>query len=237
MKGIISTLMIFLLAAFLACGVSAQEKKTEVEKAVPPGAPPTGLDQPMGQVPEEILIRFTDEPSHHVGLAHEHFLKKDYAKSAAEIRKAEGFVKLETARSNEESETALADAAARLEKLAAAVESGSVTSAEEVNSAFARVEHALALHHQLKAEGYWKANDYLSVGPDLKAAAANLKNSLKYAGGKVSVETEAAIKDAKEIGQKLMEGARPADERVGAAIETLGDKIDEAGAKLEQPKK
>jgi hypothetical protein len=237
MKSIIPTLMILSLAAFLATGVCAQEKRTEVEKVAPSGAPPTGLDQPMGQVPEEILIRFHDEPSHHVGLAHEHFLKKDYAKSAAEMRTAEGFVKLETARSAAEGEQALADAAARLEKLAAAVESGAVTSVDEVDSAFARVEHALALHHQMKAEAYWKANDYLSVGPDLKAAAANLKNSLKYAGGKVEAETDAAINDAKEVGQKLIEGARPADERIGAAIETLGDKIDEVGARLEQPKK
>ena len=187
----------------------------------------------MAQVPEEVLIRFVDEPSHHFGIAHEHFLKKDYAQSAAEIRKGAGFVRLEMARSTEEGGKALAEAALRLEELAENVESGSVDSVDELNAVLARAEQALAFHHELKAEKSWQANNYPGAGHDLKAASMNLKNSLKYAGGKVEVETDAAIKDADNIGQKLLEGARLEDERIGAALEMLGDKIDEVGKKLE----
>lgn len=235
---------LFCLVALLAAGVSAQEKKPEVSRYARPEVPPTGLNQVTAQVPEEILIRFVDEPSHHFGLAHERFLKKDYAQSAAEIRKGAAFVKLEMARSTEEGEKALADAAIRLEKLAENVESGSVKSVDEIDTVLARAEHALAFHHELKAEEYWQANDYLGTGHDLKAASMNLKNSLKYAGGNIDVEMEAVIKDANEIGQKLLEGARLEDERINAALNVLGDKIDEAGGKIdaagkkmEQPKK
>jgi hypothetical protein len=237
MRSIIVRLAFFCLAAILAAGVSAQEKKPEVDRFVRPEVPPTGVVQGMAQVPEEILIRFVDEPSHHFGLAHERFLKKEYAQSAAEIRKGAGFVKLEMARSTGEGRKALADAAVRLEKLAETVESGSVNSVDEINAALAHAEHALAFHHELKAEKSWQANDYLGAGHDLKAASINFKNSLKYGGGKVEVETDAAIKDANEIGQKLIEGNRLADERIGAAMEALGGKIEEAGKKLEQPKK
>jgi hypothetical protein len=244
MKSIIVRLALFCLVALVAAGVSAQEKKTEVEKVGRPEVPPTGIDQRMAQVPEEILIRFVDEPSHHFGLAREHFLKKDYAKSADEIRKSVGFVKLEMARSSEEGQKALADATIRLEKLAENVENGSVKSVDEIDAALARAEHALAFHHALKAEKNWQANNLLGAGHDLKAASMNLKNSLKYAGVKAEVETDAAVKDANEIGQKLLEGTRLEDERINAAMNALGDKIDEAGDKIdraidtkEQPKK
>jgi len=237
MRSIIIRLTLFCFVALLAAGVSAQEKKPEVNRFAPPEVPPTGIDQRMAQVPEDILLRFVDEPSHHFGLAHEGFLKKDYAKSAAEIRKGAGFVKLEMARSTDEGQRVLADAAIRLEKLAENVESGSVNSVDKINTALAHAEQALAFHHELKAEKYWQANDYMGAGHDLKAASMNLKNSLKYSGEKVEVETDAAIKDANEIGQKLIEGTRLADERISAAMEVLGDKIDEAGKKLEQPKK
>ena len=237
MRSKIVGLALFCFVALLAAGLSAQEKKTEVEKIARPEVPPTGVNQVMAQVPEEILLRFVDEPSHHFGLAHERFLKKDYAESAAEIRKGAGFVRLEMARSTDEGQRALADAAARLEKLAEKVESGSVNSVDEINAALARAEQELAFHHESKAEKSWQANNNMGAGHDLKAASINLKNSLKYSGEKVEVETDAAIKDANEIGQKLLEGNRLADERIGAAMEVLGDKIDEAGKKLEQPKK
>jgi hypothetical protein len=237
MRNIIIGLVLFCLVVLPAAGVSAQEKKPEVARFVRPEVPPTGIVQGMAQVPEEILIRFVDEPSHHFGLAHEHFLEKDYAKSAAEIRKGAGFVKLEMARSTGEGRKALDDAAIRLEKFAESVESGSVNSVDEINAALARAEHALAFHHELKAEESWQANSYMGAGHDLKAASISFKNSLKYAGGKVDVETEAAIKDANGIGQKLIDGNRLADERIGAAMEVLGNKIEEAGKKMEQSKK
>jgi hypothetical protein len=237
MRSTIFGFVLFGLVALLAAGASAQEKKNEVNRFVRPEVPSTGLDQVTAQVPEEILIRFVDEPSHHFGLAHDHFLKKDYAKSAAEIRKGAAFVRLEMARSEGEGGKALADAAIRLEKLAEQIEGGSVTSVDEINKTLARAEQLLAFHHELKAEKSWQANDYLGVGHDLKAASVNLKNSLKYTGEKVESETDAAIKDANNIGQKLIEGARPEDERISAALDLLGDKIDEIGTKLEKPKK
>jgi hypothetical protein len=236
MRSVIVGLALFCLVAFLVAGVSAQEKNPQIDR-YQSDASPAGKNLITAQVPEEILIRFIDEPSHHFGLAHERFLKKDYAQSAVEIRKGAAFVRLEMARSTGEGGKALSGAAIRLDKLAADIESGSVKSVDEMNAVLARAEHALAFHHMLKAEESWQANDRLSAGRDLKAASMNLKNSLKCAGGKVETEVDAAIKDANEIGQKLLEGARLEDERVNAALNVLGDKIDEAGDRLEQPKK
>ena len=237
MRNMIVRFALLCFVALLAGGVCAQEKIPEVEKVVPPPSPPSGVDQRTAQVPVEILLRFVDEPSHHFGLAREDFLKKDYAQSAAEIRKSAGFVKLEMTRSIGEGQSVLADAAIQLEKLAGNIESGSVKSVDEIDMALARAEQALAAHHEMKAEEYWRANYYAGVGQDLKAASMSLKNSLKYSGEKVDGETDAAMKDADEIGQKLIEGTKPADERIGAALEALGDKIDDVGTKLEQPKK
>jgi hypothetical protein len=237
MRIMIVGLAFFCFVALLAGGVSAQEKIPAVDRVPPPAVPSTGTDQRIAQVPVEILFRFVDEPSHHFGLAQEDFLKKDYAQSAAEIRKSAGFVKLEMARSMGEGQSGLADVAIQLEKLAGDIESKSVKSVDEINMALARAEQALAAHHESKAEEYWRSNYYMGVGQDLKAASMNLKNSLKYSGERVDVETGAAIKNAHEIGQNLIDGTKLADERIGAALEALSDKIDEAGTKLEQPKK
>jgi hypothetical protein len=231
-------LVLFCFVALLAAGASAQnDKRDEVNKFVVPKAPATGLDQTMPQIPEEILFRFVDEPSHHFGLAQERFLKKDYAQSAAEIRKGSGFMKLEMTRSANEGEKALADASDRLEKLADGIASGSVASVDDLNAVLARAEQALAFHHEMKAETYWQIHDIRGAGRDLEAASVNLKNSVKYAGGKIDAETEGAIKDADEIAQVLIGGTKLADERVNASFNMLSDKIDEAGSKLEQPKK
>jgi hypothetical protein len=164
-------------------------------------------------------------------------LKKDYVKSAMEIRKGSGFMQLETARATNEGNPALSAAAARLDTLAGKVEKGLVGSIGVLDKALAGAEQALANHHESKAEDYWRVNDLGMAGWDLKAASINLKNSLKYIGGTADPSTEDAIRDAGSVGQSLVDGGNPKDERIGAAMGNLSDKIDAIGAQLAQPKK
>lgn len=237
MRNIVSGIAIFCVAATLSAGASAQEKVTETQKldrtrlgreAVPPGG---------AQLPEEVLRRFVDEPSLHFESAQERFLKKDGGGAATELRKSAAFVRLEAARTTAEDGKALVDAADALERLAGDVEKGSIGAVDALDGALAQAELALARHHQSNAERYWQANDDAGAGHDLKAASSNLRNALKYVGAKADAEVEGAIKDAAKIGQDLLDGNSPPDERIGASIERLGSAIDNVGARHARPEK
>lgn len=236
--------LISIIIVFFAVGASAQEKKAEAAKPAPEKAAPAKdapAKAPAGKVlvEEEILIGFVDEPNSHFGLARDNFLKKDYAASAAEIRKGAAYVKLEMSRATSAGEDgkALSDAVVQLAKLADDIEKGAVTSADKLSTAFASAEQALAFHHELKAKEYWAAEEQKKAGQDLKAASKHLENAMKYANEKVETGTEAAIKDARDIGQKLVEGTGWAADKVGKAMQDLGKKIEETGKKMMAPKK
>jgi hypothetical protein len=221
------------LVAIAAAGVSAQERQSKLNKYMPT-APTKGLQQITPQVSEDVLLRFVDEPSRCFDEAREDFLKKDYVNSAMQIRKGSGFMQLETARATNEGNPALSAAAARLDTLAGKVEKGSVGSIGVLDNALADAEQALANHHESKAEDYWRMNNLGMTGWDLKAASINLRNSLKFMGGKVGPSIDDAIRDAADVGQALIDGADIKDERIGASMANLSDKIDEIGTELQQ---
>jgi hypothetical protein len=230
-------LLSILLLVLLAGAAYAQQERTEIDKTRK-DVPPNRLEPfPISEgVSWDVLMRFADEPSQHLGEAHKNFLEKDYTKSEINIRKAAGFVMLEESRANDQTRQELFDASSRLDRLADAVKTGSVTSANDVNAAFAQAEWALADHHEAKAEELWRAKNYLATALDLETASTNLENALKYAGLPADAETESAIKDARGIANQLARQFPLPDERIGASLATLSDKIDEVGGKL-QPKK
>lgn len=242
------TAMIVAVFALLMICACAQEKKPETAAETSTQAEPAGdvstEVSPVEQVApgkvlvdEEILSGFVDEPNHHFGLARESFLKKDYAKASAELLKGASFVKLESTRATGDAQRMLHDAVVRLAELAEAVKNGSVTSVDKLDNEFAHAEQALAYHHEVKAQEYWKAENHKSAGQDLKAASKHLENSMKYAGERAEIDTKTVIKDANDLGQKLVEGTAEAADMVGKGMQDLGVKIEEWGKKMAAPKK
>ena len=230
--------------AFLMIGACTQEKKAET--ASTQGAPvqeSAAASQTPSVTPgkvlvdEEILVGFVDEPNHHFGLARKAFMMKDYATTSAELLKCAGFVKLEATRASGEDRRMLEDAVIRLAELADAIKGGTIASVEKLDSAYAHAELALAFHHEVKAQEFWKAENHKSAGQDLKAASMHLENSMKYAGEKTETDTKAVIEDANDLGQKLIEGTAIAADKAGKAMQDLGAKIEEWGKKTMAPKK
>lgn len=230
--------------AFLMIGACTQEKKAEI--ASTQGAP-TQESTAEAQAPSvtpgkvlvdaEILVGFVDEPNHHFGLARKAFVEKDYATASAELLKCAGFVKVESMRASGDDRRMLEDAVIRLAELADAIKGGRMAAVEKLDSAYAHAELALAFHHEVKAQEFWKAQDRKSAGQDLKAASMHLENSMKYAGEKTETDTKAVIKDANDLGQKLVEGTAIAADKAGKAMQDLGAKIEEWGQKTMAPKK
>jgi hypothetical protein len=125
----------------------------------------------------------------------------------------------------------------RLAELADAIKGGTIEAVEKLDSAYAHAELALAFHHEVKAQEFWKAENNKSAGQDLKAASMPLENSMKYAGEKTEADTKAIIKDANDLGQRLIEGTAQAADKTGRAMQNLGAKIEEWGKKTMAPKK
>jgi hypothetical protein len=228
----------FALVAIGSCG----QKKTETNR--PPSEQGASLQSSKevaaepGKVPPgkvivdvDVLTCFADEPDYHYGLARTAFLNKDYDKAYDEIVKGAAFVRLESMRASGDEERMLDDAATSLSELADAVKGRTITSVSKLDETFSHAEQALAYHHEMRAEQYWSEDNAKGAGQDLKAASMHLENSMKYGGEKTETDTRDVIKNANDVGDKLVAGTALAADKVGKGMQALGAKIEAWGKK------
>lgn len=165
------------------------------------------------------------------------FLKKNYTAAAADIRKAVAFLKLDVAGATGEGKKALTDSVNELEKLADDTEKGKVASAKALEQAFSRADYALAKAYHVKASESWVKKATKEVGHSLKTAADNLEYGLAWAGRKAEAGGKAAIKDARLVAGKLIEGMGWVPDEVGKGIEFIGKEVEKFGKQVEPPKR
>jgi serine protease Do len=165
--------------------------------------------------------------------ARENFLKKDYQNAAAEIRQGAALLRKEAGQAAGTGKQALLASARELEHLADLEQKGAVNSAQELEHAFARAEHALAKYFQGRASESWARKGVSETGRDLKAAAVYLEKALGRAGYRLEGKNKAAVAEAKDLGEKMEQGAGWVESEVWKAIEAAGKAIDEAGRKAE----
>lgn len=228
MRYTLFSLMIVFVIAMATPEAWAETKKEEASTEVPQG---------WILVEEDILIVFVDEPGEHFHKAREFFLKKDTKAVAAEIREGAAFLKLEAGRATGDGKKALMASVNELEKLADGVEKGTVTSAKELDDAFARAEYALAEHHYRKAKESWAEKEAKNTGHDLKAAAYHLENAFAWAGHKLEAGTIAVIDGVRLVAGKLIEGVGWVVAEVGKVIDDIGKEIEKLGKVIEPKKK
>jgi hypothetical protein len=227
MKKAVSGFLIALTLVFFATGAGAGTDKTQT----PPKAPEGYI-----VVEEDVAIVLSDEHEHYFKKAHQAFLKKNNKTTAADIRKAVAFLKLDAAVAAGEGKKALSDSVNELEKLADDTEKGKVASAKVLEQAFSRADYALAKAYQLKASESWVKKATREVGHSLKTAADNLEYGLAWAGHKAEAGGKAAIKDARLVAGKLIEGMGWVPDEVGKGIEFIGKEVEKFGKQVEPPK-
>ena len=164
--------------------------------------------------------------------ARENFLKKDYQNAAAEIRQGAAFLKKEAEQATGEGRQALLASAEELGQLADRERKGAVNSVQELERAFARANHALAKSYHGKASESWARKAVSEAGQDLKAAAVHLENALNWAGQHLEAGRVQAIREGKQIGEKMEKGGAWVDSEVRKGIEDIGKEIDETGHKI-----
>jgi len=188
-------------------------------------------------IEEEIWIVFTDEPAGYFQDAREDFLKGDLEDAVHNIRKGAALVKLETHRAKkEEVKKALKASAKELEKLAKAVEKGSVTTGGRLEEVFARAEYALARHHYQKALGYEAKGQYEKMAYAIEAAATHLLSALFWADEDLEEADVVAIKEGRSLATKTIQGATWAPKEVREATISIGRGIQKLGKKLKPAK-
>lgn len=174
----------------------------------------------------------SEEPQRHFGSAVESFARKDYKAAATEIRKATGYMRLESGRVTGDAKQALDSSVAELGHLAASVEKGAVKSEKVMDKAFATANHALALAHRTKATESWAHKEYDKTGYELKAAAHGLESAAGWAGAEAKAGASGAVADTKALGDKLATGAIWTRDEVGRGFDALGHALNELGHKI-----
>ncbi|HUK41332.1 MAG TPA: hypothetical protein VLX11_09820 [Candidatus Acidoferrales bacterium] len=157
--------------------------------------------------------------------AHESFMKKDTQAAAVEILKGAAFLKVEASHASGQAKQALNASVQELERLAQAVEQGTVTSGQDLRRAFARADRALAEEHFQEAVESWSKKEVHKTGQDLTAAADDVRQAFSWTGQKLNSTTEAAINDAHGVVTKLIEGVAWTREEVGKDLDTMSKEI------------
>ena len=164
--------------------------------------------------------------------ARENFLRKEYQKAAVEIDRGAAFLDKEAELATEARKKALIASARELDQLADRERKGAVHSVQELEQAFARAEHTLAGYYHSKALESWYGKAVPDAGRNLKAAAVHLENALNWAGQRLEAGGVQAIREGKEIGEKMEKGGGWVDSEVRKGIEDIGKEIDETGHKI-----
>ena len=173
-----------------------------------------------------------DEPQRHFGAAVEAFAKKDYKAAATEVRKAQAYLRLESARAVGEARKGLDAANAELEKTAQALDKGAIKAEKDMDKAFADANHALAVAHRAKAAESWAHKAYDQAGYELKAAAQGLEGAAAWTGTEAKSAAAAGASDARAVGDKLASGGVWAKDEVAKGFESLGVAINKLGQSI-----
>jgi hypothetical protein len=198
---------------------------------------PDPYPYPAVPAPAQGFYQIPNEPGKSFHEARQNFLNEEAKIAAADIRKAAAYLKMEKVAAKKELHDVITASERDLEKLAQNIEQGTVESARELDAVFARAHQALAKSYIARASEAWGKKDEARTGQLLKTALTHLKNAFAWSGRTMDASTAAAVRESRQIADKLIAGTGVAAEEVGKALETTGKEIDNLGATLKHEKK
>lgn len=212
-----------LVLAALVCGIAAVAS-ADPQLPIPavPHAPPGYL-----LVSEELWAHLMDETGRHFDRARDAFLSGHVRASAAELRKAAIMMRIEASNTHPRPDPALAHIARQVEALAHDIQSGrSADSIDALDALSSQALTALAKHAQSKAASAWNMQQHRRSGQYLRAAADNLERAAFRARSQLTAAASGAIKNARVLSERLVDGTDRAVDGVAAGIETIGHQIE-----------
>lgn len=192
--------------------------------------------QPMGMVPhappgyllvdEDMWSQLMDEAGRHLDRARDSFLHGHSRTTAQELRKAAIMMRIDAAHGEDRADLALLKSAHELERLASGLLSAqSMHNIDDIDAVSSRALAALSDHQQLKADWSWRQGHTSRSGRYLRSAADNLERAAYRARVAVSVATSDAVRDARILSGRLVDGTGYVMEDVGEGINALGHQI------------
>lgn len=189
---------------------------------VTPPAPPGYL-----LVHEELWTHLMDETGRHFDRARDAFLNGHYRTSAIELRKAAVMMRIEASNGQQRADTSLVRAAHEVEALAQSMLSGKSTdSIDRLDDLSAHSLSVLAKHAQWKASVAWNTRHSHRSGHYLRAAADNLERAAFRARLQMTAATSNAIRNARVLSEKLVDGTDNAVDEINAGIASIGHQIE-----------
>lgn len=204
-------LPIVLLAA---CGRSKTEESTYT-------APPTMMPSPAPSMTADDA-----GAASHINSAHQNFLKKDFAKSADEIRAASARLKQDAQNAPAEASKEMKEAAAALDRAETDVRAGAMTDISKLDHDLAKANASLARFHALQATDAWVARNSRDAGREIVSAVDQVEAATKRLGHQLSSEDASFSSHARSLGIQLIEGAQVAEHDVGVTLRGLDREID-----------
>ena len=164
-----------------ALGVSRGAAQAQIEKDLTP-PPPPAEDVPIPQtgfisINEDYwLSTLADEPRENLSEAQTALLEGHPKNASRKIHKAAAHVRMAASREEGSLRTGLIESAASLDSLADRMLLGALGD-EELAPVFAEAVQRLALHHMIKADGYWRSGDGTKAGHDLREAVEDTRQA------------------------------------------------------------
>jgi hypothetical protein len=183
-------------------------------------------------IEQEVWIVFAHDPAGYLQDAWENFLNGELQEAAYNIRKAKALMRVEIYRSENGPKKELRAAVGELEKLTAAIEDGSAPTGNALKAAFAQAEYALAYHHYQKALKYEARQEYEKMTYALDAASTHSLYASVWADEDLDQKDALALKEARSIAKKVLEGSRWAPAKLREVIKSIGHGIKRLGSRF-----
>jgi hypothetical protein len=217
-------------ALLLAAATSACEKRDvvrdETQAATATTPPPVRAESVA--VPSATALEVYVE----MDQAHEGFVRRDFDRTVAALQSAGRKVRNAAENAPADARTALQAAADDLEKTAADVRAGSISSINLFDRKLAAVHASLSRVHHAKAVEAWAAKDSSTAGRELRLAADQLSHGLRRVGRNVKKTTSAAVTDAQRLGEKLAQRVDAGGADVERTMQGLGREIERLAGDL-----
>ena len=182
-------------------------------------------------VDEEMWSELMDEAGRHLDRARDSFLQGHTRMAATELRKAAIMMRIDAAHGEDAVDRQMIKSAGEIEHIVSGLRNGQSTDTiEDIDAVSSRAFAVLARHEQAKAAMAWSQHHSHRSGRYLLAAADNLERSAARARIELSTSTRQAIRNARNLSGRLVEGTGFAIEELGKGIDVLGHQIE----KLEQ---
>jgi serine protease Do len=170
-------------------------------------------------------ISSLDKLENHFQKAKEYIEKQVYGKAAFEVRSGAAILKNEAGQATGEARKSLLQAEKELDGLASELENGTIKSTDEVKGAFSKAYNAMAEYYNAEASESWSKKAISEAGEYLKGAADALEKAWTWSGRGIESGTDAAIRYAGEVGDKIEKGVKLGSAEVSKAVDDLGTEI------------